>query len=159
MHFKIQTCTQSDVGRHTAVKWNFWYDVINYCLSMPGLLNGIHFCEHTFIFDGIFSVIINLITVCVYMVIWMEVIFNSVVVSCWLLEVTSGCIELSVFKKKFFFYLIRKQLDCMNVTHNYNVFCTIGPVAKHACNTLCQKIVWHVLIMFGMFLLHHWIGC
>ena len=26
---------------------------------MPGLLDGIHFCEHTFIFNGIFGVIIN----------------------------------------------------------------------------------------------------
>ena len=51
------------------------------------------------------------------------------------------CIEISVEDLFFIFYLIRIQLDCMNVTHNYNVFCATGPVAKHACDTLCQKIV------------------
>ena len=52
---------------------------------MPGLLDGIHFCEHAFIFDGTFGVIINLITVRVCMVFWVEVVFNSVVsfVDCW----------------------------------------------------------------------------
>ena len=56
---------------------------------MPGLLDGIHFCEHAFIFDGTFGVIINLITVCVCMVFWVEVVFNSVVslVDCWRLRV------------------------------------------------------------------------